>query len=60
VYRDGVEGLQPACVSHEGNYFEWLFITYLTGNKYQIFVVLQNTVEGTEALFINFLWSLKI
>jgi len=58
VQRDDVEGLQqPAacCLCHEGIYFELLFITHLTGNKNQIFVVLQNTAEGTEALFINFL-----
>lgn len=60
MHRDGVEGLLPACVSHEGIYFEWLFITDLTGNVYQICFMLQNTAEGTEALFINFLWSLKI
>jgi len=37
-----------------------LFITHLTEQEYQIFVVLQYTAEGTGALFVKFLWSLKI
>lgn len=54
MHRDDVEGLKPACFMWE---FMLLFIAHLTGNEYQISIVLRNTTEGTGALLI--FWGVR-